>query len=64
MRKVLDYNLSDQATADKAAIDKAIKAGASRESVLKKYTSDKNFETWYQGFCSTLEKAQEAKETK
>lgn len=64
MRKVLDYNLSDQATADKAAIDKAIKAGASRESVLKQYTSDKNFETWYQGFCSALEKAQEAKETK
>lgn len=61
MRKVLDYNLSDQAVADKAAIEKEIKAGASRESVLKKYTSDKKFDTWYQEFCNALEKAQEAK---
>lgn len=61
MRKVLDYNLSDQAATDKAVIDKEIKAGASREKVLKKYTSDKNFEKWYQGFCTALKKAQNAK---
>lgn len=35
MRKVLDYNLSDRAAADKEAADKEIKAGASRDSVLK-----------------------------
>lgn len=61
MRKVLDYNLSDQAEKDKASIDKQIKAGASRETVLKKYTSDQSFETWYQGFCKALKEAQDQK---
>lgn len=61
MRKVLDYNLSDRAAADKAAIDKEIKAGASRDSVLKKYTSDKSFENWYKGFVSAMKQAQESK---
>lgn len=57
MRKVLDYNLSDQAAADKTKIDKEIKAGASRESVLKKYTSDKSFERWYEQFCKAIKQA-------
>lgn len=61
MRKVLDYNLSDQAVKDKEAIDKQIKAGTSRDTVLKKYTSDQNFEKWYQGFCKALKAAQEQK---
>ena len=61
MRKVLDYNLSDQAIKDKAVIDKKIKAGASREEILKKYTSDQNFEKWYQGFCKALKEAQDKK---
>ena len=53
-RKVLDYNLSDQITEDKKAMDAAIKAGASREEEVKKYTSEKSFETWYQNFCKAL----------
>lgn len=61
MRKVLDYNLSDRAAADKETIDKEIKAGASRDSVLKKYTSDKSFENWYKEFCSAMKQAQNAK---
>lgn len=61
MRKVLDYNLSDQAKADKAVIEKEIKAGASRETVLKKYTSQKAFENWYKQFCTALKKAQNTK---
>lgn len=61
MRKVLDYNLSDQAATDKEAIDKEIKAGASRETVLKKYTSQKAFESWYKQFCTALKKAQSTK---
>ena len=56
MRKVLDYNLSDR-----AAADKEIKAGASRDSVLKKYTSDKSFEKWYKGFCQAMKNAQNSK---
>lgn len=61
MRKVLDYNLSDRAAADKEAADKEIKAGASRDSVLKKYTSDKSFEKWYKGFCQVMKNAQNSK---
>lgn len=59
MRKVLDYNLSDQAVADKAAIDKKIKAGGVRETILKAYTSDQSFEKWYQGFTKALKEAQD-----
>lgn len=53
-RKVLDYNLSDRATADKEAIDEAIAAGEDREKVLEKYISEESFEDWYQGFCEAL----------
>ena len=57
MRKVLDYNLSDRATADKEAIDTAVAAGASREEELAKYTSEESFESWYQEFCDALTQA-------
>ena len=53
-RKVLDYNLSDQAKADRDAIQNAIAAGADREEELAKYTSEASFENWYQGFCAAL----------
>ena len=56
-RKVLDYNLSDRATADKEAIDQAIAAGADRDEVLAEYTSEESFEDWYQGFCEALTRA-------
>ncbi len=58
-RKVLDYNLSDQITEDKKAMDAAIKAGASREEEVKKYTSEKSFETWYQNFCKRFRSTDE-----
>ena len=61
MRKVLDYNLSDQAAADKKVIDQKIKDGEARETVLKAYTSDQNFEKWYQGFTKALKEAQDQK---
>lgn len=51
MRKILDYNLSDQAQADREAIDAAVASGASREDELEKYTSEESFENWYQAFC-------------
>ena len=56
-RKVLDYNLSDKATADKKAIDKAVAAGASKKKEVAKYTSDKAFDEWYNSFCDALKKA-------
>ncbi len=56
-RKVLDYNLSDQAEADKAALDEAVAAGADREEELQKYLSDEQFEQWYTQFCDALKQA-------
>lgn len=56
-RKVLDYNLSDQAAADKAAIDEAVASGVSREEAEKAYISDEAFENWYTAFCSALSQA-------
>lgn len=56
-RKVLDYNLSDRAAADRAAVEEAIAAGEDREEVLAKYTSEESFEDWYQGFCDALRQA-------
>ena len=57
MRKVLDYNLSDRAVADKEAMDAEIAAGASREEEIKKYTSEESFESWYEDFCKALSQA-------
>lgn len=56
-RKVLEYNMSDQAAADKAAIDQAVAAGTSREEALKNYVSDEAFEQWYTSFCAALNEA-------
>lgn len=56
-RKLLDYNLSDQAVADKAAIDEAVAGGTPREEAVKPYVTDEAFETWYEGFCQALEGA-------
>lgn len=56
-RKVLDYNLSDRAAADRAAVEETIAAGEDREEVLAKYTSEESFEDWYQGFCDALRQA-------
>ncbi len=56
-RKVLDYNLSDQAAADKDAIDQAVASGVSREEAEKDYISDEAFENWYTAFCSALSQA-------
>lgn len=57
LRKVLDYNLSDRADADKEAMEAAIEAGASREDEIEKYTSEESFESWYQEFCDALTQA-------
>ncbi len=56
-RKVLDYNLSDRAAADKEAIDEAVAAGADRDKIVEEYISEESFEDWYQGFCEALQVA-------
>lgn len=56
-RKVLDYNLSDKAAADKAAIEKAVAGGKSRADAVKPYVTEEAFENWYEDFCNALEEA-------
>lgn len=56
-RKVLDYNLSDKAAADKAAIDEAVAAGKSRADVAASYVTEEAFDSWYEDFCKALEDA-------
>ena len=53
-RKILDYNLSDQAAADKAAIDEAVAAGADRAEATADYITDEAFDRWYDGFVQAL----------
>ena len=57
MRKVLDYNLSDRAAADRAAIDEAVALGADRNTEIEKYTGEESFESWYEDFCKALDDA-------
>lgn len=53
-RKVLDYNLSDKAIADKAAIDEAVAVGASRAEAVAGYVTDEAFDAWYEALVQTL----------
>ena len=57
VRKVLDYNLSDKAVEDKAAIDAAVEEGQSRDEAQAPYLTEESFENWYQGFCDSLAQA-------
>lgn len=57
MRKVLDYNLSDRAAADRAAIEEAVALGADRNTEIEKYTGEESFESWYEDFCKALDDA-------
>lgn len=56
-RKILDFNLSDQAEADKAAIDEAVASGIPRGEAVAPYVTDAAFEAWYESFCQALEGA-------
>lgn len=56
-RKILDYNLSDKASQDKAQIDALVAAGTSREDAQKEYISDEAFEKWYSDFVDALKQA-------
>lgn len=56
-RKVLDYNLSDKATADREAIEAAIAGGATPEDAVAPYVTDDAFSAWYESFKTALEAA-------
>lgn len=54
-RKVLDYNLSDKAVADRAYVDQAVSGGTPRAEAVAMFNTDECFEAWYNDFCSALE---------
>lgn len=55
-RRVLEYNLSDKAKADRAAVEEAVLNGKSLEEACAPYISEQAFKEWYRSFCSELEK--------
>lgn len=56
-RKVLDYNLSDKAVADRAAVEGAVAGGASEADAVAPYVSDDAFSAWYDSFEAALQTA-------
>ena len=56
-RKVLDYNLSDKAAADREAVEAAVAGGATLADAVAPYVTDDAFASWYTSFKSALEGA-------
>lgn len=56
-RKVLEYNLSDKAAADRALVEEALAAGTSLEEAVAPFISDGAFDQWYASFNTALENA-------
>ncbi len=56
-RKVLEYQLADQAAADRAAVAEAVAGGVSLEDAAADYVSGAAFEKWYGVFCTALNDA-------
>lgn len=55
-RRILEYNLSDKAKADRSAVEEAILNGAGLEEACAPYISEQAFEEWYRSFSSELRK--------
>ena len=53
-RNILEYCMSDQATADRALVEQALEAGQSLEDAVAPYISDDYFEQWYQSVLDKL----------
>lgn len=55
-RRILEYNLSDKAKQDRAAVEEALAGGATLEDACVDYISEQAFKEWYQSFSSELKK--------
>ena len=53
-RKILDYDLSDKAAQDKEKVDEMTAGGMSRSEAAAAFTTNENFERWYEDWCSKL----------
>lgn len=55
-RRILEYNLSDKAKQDRAAVEEALAGGANLEDACADYISQQAFQEWYQSFSTELSK--------
>lgn len=56
-RKVLEYNLSDKAQADRKLVEAALAGGATLEEACAPYLTEEAFDAWYTEFCNALKEA-------
>lgn len=54
-RAILEYSMSDKASADRAAVKEAMAQGQSFEEASAQFLSDECFEAWYQDTLASLE---------
>ena len=54
-RAILEYSMSDKASADRAAVKEAMAQGQSFEDASAQFLSDECFEAWYQDTLASLE---------
>ncbi len=60
-RKVLEYDLSDKAAADRAVVEESLNAGKSLEEATAEFISDAAFDEWFTSLESKLQEAVERK---
>lgn len=60
-RKVLEYDLSDKAAADRAVVEESLNAGKSLEEATAEFISDAAFDEWFTSLESKLQEAVESK---
>ncbi len=56
-RKVLEYNLSDKAVADRAAVEEQLAKGVDLEEAAAPYVDDEAFQSWFEEFETSLEQS-------
>ena len=54
-RAILEYSMSDKASADRAAVKETMAQGQSFEEASAQFLSDECFEAWYQDTLASLE---------
>ena len=54
-RKVLEYGMGDQASADRDTVLERIAAGQSAEAAMAEFLTDDYFEKWYQATLAQLQ---------
>ena len=55
-RNILEYAMSDKASADRKTVVKRLEKGESFDEAVKDFVSDSNFDTWYEATKAELEK--------